>query len=203
MLITIIFCTIAVCSALSLAAELRRDLMMMQQNSYRIERYRRWLRSSADTTSWPRLAGMAVALASLAAFASDRVGMTLIGAFAIGNIWYLSTRRYKKPLVMTPRARRIYSVSAIISIAITAVAAVAADGHSWLLPAFAASVALQILYCASHIVIMAAVWLLQPLENRINRGYRDDAARILASCRGLKVVGLSLIHISEPTRQYS
>ncbi len=93
----------------------------------------RWLRSSADTTSWPRLVGMAVALASLAAFASDRVGMTLIGAFAIGNIWYLSTRRYKKPLVMTPRARRIYSVSAIISIAITAVAAVAADGHSWLL----------------------------------------------------------------------
>lgn len=202
MLITIIFCTIAVCSALSLAAELRRDLMMMQQNSYRIERYRRWLRSSADTTSWPRLAGMAVALASLAAFASDRVGMTLIGAFAIGNIWYLSTRRYKKPLVMTPRARRIYSVSAIISIAITAVAAVAADGHSWLLPAFAASVALQILYCASHIVIMAAVWLLQPLENRINRGYRDDAARILASCRGLKVVGITGSYGKTSTKHY-
>ena len=46
MLITIIFSLVTACAALSLAAELRRDLMMMQQNSYRIERYRRWLRTS-------------------------------------------------------------------------------------------------------------------------------------------------------------
>ncbi|MDE5921272.1 MAG: UDP-N-acetylmuramoyl-tripeptide--D-alanyl-D-alanine ligase [Paramuribaculum sp.] len=203
MLITIIFFTIAACAAISLAAELRRDLMMMQQNSYRIDRYRRWLRSSADTTSWPRLTGMAVALASLAAFATDRVGMTLIGAFAIGNIWYLSTRRYKKPLVMTPRARRIYTVSAIISIAVAAVAAIASsDEPSPLTPAFAAAVALQLLYCASHIVIMAAVWLLQPLENRINRRYRDDAARILASCRELKVVGITGSYGKTSTKHY-
>ena len=182
MLITIIFSLVTACAALSLAAELRRDLMMMQQNSYRIERYRRWLRTSADTTSWPRLAGMIVALAALVAFGTDRIGMTLIGAFALGNIWYLSTRRYKKPLVMTPRARRIYITSAIISVAVAAIAAIAYGGHSWLGPAFAAAVALQLLYCASHMVTIAAVWLLQPLEDRINRRYRDDAARILASC---------------------
>ena len=40
---------------LNLALELRRDLMMLQQNSYRAERYMRWLGTSADTTSWIRL----------------------------------------------------------------------------------------------------------------------------------------------------
>ncbi len=33
---------------LNLALELRRDLMMLQQNSYRAERYMRWLGTSAD-----------------------------------------------------------------------------------------------------------------------------------------------------------
>ena len=202
MLITIIFSLVTACAALSLAAGLRRDLMMMQQNSYRIERYRRWLRTSADTTSWPRLAGMIVALAALVAFGTDRIGMTLIGAFALGNIWYLSTRRYKKPLVMTPRARRIYITSAIISVAVAAIAAIAYGGHSWLGPAFAAAVALQLLYCASHMVTIAAVWLLQPLEDRINRRYRDDAARILASCRGLKVVGITGSYGKTSTKHY-
>ena len=31
--------------------EFRRDLMMLQQNSYRNERYNRWLHTSQDTTS--------------------------------------------------------------------------------------------------------------------------------------------------------
>ena len=31
--------------------EFRRDLMMLQQNSYRNERYNRWLHASQDTTS--------------------------------------------------------------------------------------------------------------------------------------------------------
>ena len=37
--------------------ELRRDLMMLQQNSYRRERYLRWLKASGDTTSMMRIAG--------------------------------------------------------------------------------------------------------------------------------------------------
>lgn len=35
--------------------EAKRDLMMLQQNSYRNERYMRWLRASGDTTSVVRL----------------------------------------------------------------------------------------------------------------------------------------------------
>ena len=44
----------------NLGVELRRCLMMFQQNSYRAERYRRWLAGSGDTTSGWRLCGLIV-----------------------------------------------------------------------------------------------------------------------------------------------
>lgn len=57
--ITIIIAVIA------LVLEFRRQLMMLQQNSYRNERYARWLSTSQDSTSTMRLITGAVLLASL------------------------------------------------------------------------------------------------------------------------------------------
>ena len=52
---------VAVVAAIAnIVAEYSRVLMMMQQNSYRPERYMRWLRSSGDSTSYPRLVGMTI-----------------------------------------------------------------------------------------------------------------------------------------------
>ena len=55
----------------SLIAEYSRVLMMMQQNSYRPERYMRWLRSSGDTTSYIKIFGMVTLFASLASFSNQ------------------------------------------------------------------------------------------------------------------------------------
>ena len=59
-------------------AEYTRVLMMMQQNSYRPERYMRWLRSSGDTTSYPRIAGFLVLFGAMAAFTIPVWGMILM-----------------------------------------------------------------------------------------------------------------------------
>lgn len=40
---SVLFIVVALVAAANLLAELSRDLMMMQQNSYRTERYMRWL----------------------------------------------------------------------------------------------------------------------------------------------------------------
>ena len=69
----------------NLIAELKRDLMMMQQNSYRTERYMRWLRTSGDTTSVVRLVGMCVFLIALVVFADPRWAMGIMAAFAGGS----------------------------------------------------------------------------------------------------------------------
>ena len=48
-----------------MCAEYKRTLMMLQQNSYRNERYMKWLRVSGDSTSAVRLVAMIVMLLSL------------------------------------------------------------------------------------------------------------------------------------------
>ena len=56
----IVFYIVPVVAIINLFLELKRDLMMLQQNSYRNERYMRWLKSSQDTTSMPRLTACVV-----------------------------------------------------------------------------------------------------------------------------------------------
>ena len=105
------FSIVALAAALlGMFVEFKRDLMMLQQNSYRPERYRRWLNNSQDTTSTMRLVSGAVALAAMSTLSVPLVGMSLIILISAINTMQLTRVHNKKPLVFTPRARRNYSV---------------------------------------------------------------------------------------------
>ena len=54
--------------AVTLCYEYHRDIMMLQQNSYRPERYMRWLRESGDTTTARRLVAVFLILLGLCRF---------------------------------------------------------------------------------------------------------------------------------------
>ena len=116
------------CSAIALIAaladmfmEFRRDLTMLQQNSYRVDRYKRWLKSSGDTTSVIRLLSVAVALAAVSMLSVPIVSSSLVFLISIIGVIKLTGMRYKKPLVMTRRAWRIYGVMTVISLLIIAI----------------------------------------------------------------------------------
>ncbi len=191
MVITIlIYSVILAFVAANMWVELKRDLMMMQQNSYRIERYRRWLAASGDTASLPRLLGLCVLGASLATFSSPVWGMMLTAAFSIGCYGWLYTRKYKKPLVMTKRAWRIIGAAVFLAlITVFVVLCLVADSVDARF--CAAAFTCLAIYCASHMYMIAAVWILKPVEHYINRGYYRDTQRILNSMPGLKVVGIT------------
>ncbi len=209
MLNTIFILLAAIC-LINLLEELRRDLMMLQQNSYRPERYMRWLRTSADTTSFPRLVGMAVLLVSLVTFTDTWWAMGMMAVFAGGCTIALLRQRYKKPLVWTSRAKRIYATMLLLSAIIVA----ALDIISYHIPyeanndsrvaylSFISAVTLTGLYCASHMIALVAVWLLQPLESKINQGYYDDAERILRSMTRLRVIGITGSYGKTSTKHY-
>ncbi len=200
-LTVVLFSIVFVVACLLLVAELKRDLMMMQQNSYRIERYRRWLKTSDDTTSMLRLLGMCVFLASLVSFARPEIAMVLIVLFAICGYVSLVRRKYKKPLVWTARCKRIYAVCmALCVIAVGLATVFGASNETGRL--FVASVACVGLYCASHIVIIVSVWLLKPVEDSINNRYIADAKRIIASMPSLKVIGVTGSYGKTSTKHY-
>ena len=80
----IVFYIVPVVAIINLFLELKRDLMMLQQNSYRNERYMRWLRSSGDTTSASRLIAIVILFLSLTSFCPNYLGAYLyVNAFHI------------------------------------------------------------------------------------------------------------------------
>lgn len=202
MVLTVVLFSIVLALAANLiAAELKRDLMMMQQNSYRIERYRRWLKASDDTTSFLRLTGMCVFLASLVSFARPNWAMAIIGVYALCGVVILIKKKYKKPLVWTPRCRRIYAVGMTLCLIIVGIVVVfGADNGTERL--FVASVTCVGLYCASHIIMIASVWILKPVEKHINNTYIADARRILVGMPSLKVVGITGSYGKTSTKHY-
>ncbi len=200
-LIFIIYLLILIVAVQNLVLEIKRDLMMMQQNSYRPERYRRWLKNSGDTTGWTRLTAMCVFFLSLVSFTDARWAMGFILAFCGGNVYYLLTRKYKKPLVWTARAKRIYMVAAFLSVIVMA-SSVLVFGYDAYSRIFIASVTSLGLYCGSHIIVLAAVWILVPVEKRINRNYYNEAKNILQSMPDLKIVGITGSYGKTSTKHY-
>ncbi len=205
---TAVYVMVLIVALVNLVDELRRDLMMLQQNSYRNERYLKWLRQSGDTTTPIRLCGMGAMLFSVSTLGLPMLSMMLILAVAAINSYKLMTRRYKKPLVMTRRAWRILTtaltLSALIIAAITLAAfptmnqSLTAVGKVCV----SSSITAIGLFFFSHVVIMGANILLRPVEKSINNGYRRDAERILASMPGLKIIGITGSYGKTSTKHY-
>lgn len=184
----------------ALMAEFARTLMMVQQNSYRPERYRRYLQTSGETTSMPKLMALIIVFVSMITAVPVLVAGSLQALFWTYAIVSQLRKHYKKPLVWTPRVRRIFSVMILLCVAvITAVALMAVSVEGGLYYASTASLAC---WFASAVPAIAAVWALQPVEKRINQGYIDDAARILEAMPELTVIGITGSYGKTSTKHY-
>lgn len=189
--ILVLVCVAVALAALNLVVELKRDLMMLQQNSYRPERYVRWLNESGDTTSGWRLMLVIIFFVGLVRFNLQAGAIILALLACLFNSIRLLRKKYKKPLVATKRVWRITAVSTLISLGITA-GAVLLFGHCDLyLSFYAVMEALLLLYCGSHILILLSVWILTPVEKSINNKFINRARQTLASMSGLKIVGIT------------
>lgn len=190
-----------------LGAELRRCLMMFQQNSYRRERYMAWLRKSGDSTSGWRLCGLIIFFIGLTPFSPHVATAALAAVFAIMCGYNLATRKYKKPLVMTMRVRRIY-ITALLLCAMAAAGAIAMnytfgpEGEGIGYQLFCFIEALLGCYCFSHAVMLLANFMLSPVEKRIGRRYYNEAAEMLASMPDLKVIGVTGSYGKTTTKHY-
>lgn len=176
--------------------EAKRDLMMLQQNSYRNERYMRWLRASGDTTSVVRL----LCYAALLIMLMPRIPVVFRCVVALIplliNIFKLLVAKYKKPLVWTKRARRIYGTACALCVIVI--------GASWLVchELFSVGCAVVAVYALSHVLMLFSNLLLRPVEAHINKGFYNDAERILKSMPDLKVVGITGSYGKTSTKHY-
>lgn len=197
----IIYAVVLITAVWNTGAELRRDLMMLQQNTYRRDRYMHWLGQSGDSTSGWRLAGIIVLGICLSPWCPYTPGMVLAGIFCTFHAIVLVRAKYKKPLVMTPRAARIYATALILAALITG-GAMLIWRSPWAIALRAGALTMLGLYCLSHVVILVANALLHPVEQNINRKYTRQAEQILASMPSLKIIGITGSYGKTTTKHY-
>lgn len=172
-----------------------RDLMMLQQNSYRNERYLRWYSQAKESTATGRL----FCMVAFFLMVLGRVPAVLTyPAVIIILLWQtlsLARKKYKKPLVRTKRVNRIFLVMWLL----TAIIAVLPGIFFGL--KVSAAVLVGLLW-VSPLILLASNVILAPVEKHINRKFYNEAAAILASMPSLKVIGITGSYGKTSTKHY-
>lgn len=193
---------IVLLAALNIVYEYKRDLMMLQQNSYKNDRYCKWLRVSSDTTSMWRLSGIIIFFMALAGLGLEIIALPLIGLFSCAHAGVLAAKKYKLPLKWTKRAIRIYTVYLLLTVIICCAAVLLFGDGTLMTASKVVAIALIACYCASHMLIMLVNIILSPVEKAINRRYYNEAASILASMPDLKIIGVTGSYGKTSTKHY-
>ena len=184
----------------------KHDLHMLQQNSYRPERYWRWLRNSGDLSSVWRMVDLAMIFLLMASnLLPFQVASLIIAIICVTKAFIIMARKFKKPLVFTKRVWRLYGVTAVLSVGAVVAVALCTAGKVYAVIYYGAQISLLVILgisALSWMVVYAALYLLMPVENHINTGYRKDAERILRSNTGLKVIGITGSYGKTSTKHY-
>lgn len=204
---TPILITLYTICGLYILLNLKRDIHIFQQNSYRISRYWRWLHSGNLLTGW-RLVDLALLMLLLTPFVWVSViafPVTLI----IKGIMILKAK-YKKPLVFTNRVKRLYTCTGILSMLIygaAIIASLSANSNIDFNPYFNTSSLFplavgMIISILSWALVMLGNVIMSPVEKAINRRYYKDAQRILRGMPDIKIVGITGSYGKTSTKHY-
>lgn len=200
---SIISCILAFVSTI---LSMKRDLMMLQQNSTRNDRFTKWMAESGESTKVPRLLAMACFFITFLKFVPYLISNSLICALSLWWIVNLLIAKYKKPLVFTKRAIRIYSLAIFLLLCV-----VIAYGliEKFFIPtdekvAFLSVLSALFIFClgTSYNFIKAANFLLRPVEKCINRKYYKEAQAILDSMPEMKIIGITGSYGKTSTKHY-
>lgn len=182
----------------------KHDIHMLQQNSYRLDRYWKYLKN--DMMSAWRLVDVAMLLLVFATLLDLRLALMIVGLVCLSKKFLIFRKKFKKPLVFTKRVWRIYSVTVFLAVAAyLAVILVTGtrDDVFGFYRSYAVSVGFLLLLCIfSWVVVMAAVVILTPVEKMINQKYWNEAALILRSMPDLTVVGITGSYGKTSTKHY-
>lgn len=201
---SIFFIIIYVVCGLYMLLNFKYDIQMFQQNSYRIERYYKWLKHNIGST-W-RLVDIACLFLIFSTLLIPALSALIVALVALSKIFIIFRRKYKKPLVFTRRVWRLYSLTGIIAGA-SYLAMIFASMHhypSWdgYAPSTIVLGFLLLLTLGSFLPMIIADVLLMPVEKMINRRYVNDAKRILRSMPDLKIIGITGSFGKTSTKHY-
>lgn len=162
-----------------LSATVRYSTQMFQQNSYRNERYNRWLKQSGEWHSRANLLAVVGAVVTL--FTHHWTVLVLLGLWMMVIAVAEFKIEYKIKLAYTMRVKRLLLTRYLL-------VALAMVGANYLDDRFV--MPLLLLMTLDYWVILANA-INRPLEKAITRWYYNDAKRRLRSMPHLKIIGIT------------
>jgi len=192
----VIWASFGLCTFLAL----RQALHMFQLNSYQDLSYGNYLHTH-QKTYWNAKRLVPCALMLLGGMSLDAQPLL----FAAGaGLWVLVNRpqKAKKPLVYTPRVKRLLACAVVVTVAwisltdyvtttLLLTGIMLQSGLVVMLGVLYTSVALVLFLYNQHRLVMLYNDLMSPIEKAINNHYIKDARKILASRPDLKVIGIT------------
>ena len=178
------------------AVVLKYELQMLQQNSYRNNRYWNWLRSSGTLSSPRRLTHYFLLLMYCSQFTPVIVN-SIISVVLIAFFIRELKMRYKKPLVFTHRAVRLYIAACIVTVLLV-FAGICVASFSWHV------IGLILMCCIAFSwgILIIANFLMQPVEMQINRGFYNEAKKILSEMPHIVIIGVTGSYGKTSTKHY-
>ncbi len=177
-----------------------KDLQMLQQNSYRNERYSHWIKTSGDSLSIRRLFNIVVFILMASSLSQSIfvVGIAIVAL--ISECIILVMKKSKKPLVFTKRVWRLFLTINLLTWIIAVIIAWLYKTHDFAVCTFGMTMLLAT--AASSAITIAANWMLTPVEKAINNRYVNDAKRILAQMPDMIVIGITGSYGKTSTKHY-
>lgn len=175
---------------------LRYELQMLQQNSYRNNRFWNWLRNSGTLSSPRRLTLYFLLLMYCSRFTPAIVEVIITLVLAAFFIKELRTH-YKKPLVFTRRAIRLYIAACTVAILLILAGEFTTSFNRQ-------TIGLTLTCCITFPwgILMIANLLMQPVEKLINRSFYNEAKKILSGMPRLIIIGVTGSYGKTSTKHY-
>ncbi|MCM1544002.1 MAG: UDP-N-acetylmuramoyl-tripeptide--D-alanyl-D-alanine ligase [Ruminococcus sp.] len=173
----------AACFALSIIDSMH----FFQLNSYRFDTHTKWMKENFSKYLSHMMLAVLMLIVALLSMRVEIKAVLFIVLFAIGCL-VEKPKKAKKPLVYTARVKRMLVTTTIIVFAAALVSNLLCfrdNRQSIILTVYAC------LYLASPAMVLLANLINKPIELSINRGYTNDAKRILAQCPDLTIIGVT------------
>ena len=160
-------------------ASMRYSVQMFQQNSYRVERYNRWLKQTGEWHSRMNLAALLAAVCFV--FTYHAVALAIFGAWLMVIATAEFSIKYKIPVAYTMRVKRLFITRLVLTFAVVALVHTYAEKYT---------LAVMMLLALDYWTILANL-INRPLEAAITRWYYNDAKRMLRAMPNLKIIGIT------------
>ncbi|MGL4819975.1 MAG: UDP-N-acetylmuramoyl-tripeptide--D-alanyl-D-alanine ligase [Bacilli bacterium] len=183
---TALFATFFVLTVWYSIMKYKRAVHMLQQNSYRNERYDRWMRTNVQKVYNPIELGFV--LGTFLLLISGTAGLLVNSATVILLFIFRKKEVQKKALAVTDRVKRLFVTLGIVVLLPTVALGIlgALSGEYMYVTAFLAFATIL-----AFGGVKLANTINAPIEKRINNFYLNDGKTKVQSMRNLKVIGIT------------